>query len=416
MKALIVNLIIVCACILISLPFRPYSVLKYELWGAHLVLALSVFLVPAIFFLGKQYWKSRITMAVWGLRVLAIVGFLITSFRLGISGLDLVTLGGTIGLTFFYEMGYFLSAAGYLHRFLQCLLWVGIIITACLYTILAPIVRGSGVDGLISHIGDVQVFVPSWPNHFGIYLVLLFWLVVFLAHKSNNRKYYLTLALIVPTLFLTLSRTALVALGVSMLFAAWRERRRFRPATVGLLFLAFLVAGSIGYSAFDVKDRAGFGSSLSQAIDVRQRIWESGFTQWKEHPVLGYGLRSFTEVAWGIEIGGGMRQVVTAHNDYLDLLVRGGLLYSIPFWLFVLFVVHRGLKLGDYQGYLFRCLSYSIIALLAAAFAQNVFKCPDMLAFFWSYVAAFAFYGRKEMVDNKEEVLEKPGNDAMKQR
>ena len=387
MKALIVNLVMFCTCVLISSPFHLFKVLKYDMVGAYLALVPFIFLLPAVFLLSKQYWKSEITIALWGLRFLGIIGFLITSFGFGISGLDLVTVSGTIGLTFFYEMGYFLSAAGYLKRFLQYLLWASMILLVYLSVIIVPILVESGVSGVYGHIWHIRrtSFVVSWPNYIGMYLVLVFWLVIFVARKSNNRKYYLMLALVLPVLFLTMTRTAFVALGASMLFAAWRERRRFRQAAVLLVVLALLAVGFAGYAGFERK------GSLSGGLIPRQAVWQQALTYWGESPVLGYGLRSFTEMApitkWTVE-----PQLATAFNDYVDLLVRGGLLYSILFWSFVLFALYRGLKLGNYKGYLFPCLSYSIIALLVCAIPQNPFKNPVLVAFFWIYVAAIAFY------------------------
>ena len=82
--------------------------------GGYLVIGLTVFLLPFLFFFSPSYWSSTITKAVWGLRFLAIAVFLFASFRLGVNHLDCVALTGTLGTTFFYETGYFLSAGGYL--------------------------------------------------------------------------------------------------------------------------------------------------------------------------------------------------------------------------------------------------------------------------------------------------------------
>ena len=387
MKALVINLLIFCICILIALPFPLLNILKYDVSAAHIALALSIFLLPAVLFLSKQYWTSRITIALWGLRVLAIIIFLVTYFRFGISVLDLVTVSGTIGLTFFYEMGYFFSATGYLKRFLQCLLWAHVIMIIYLFVILGPILIGGGVSGIRAHTLDIVPLFWGWPNGYGLHLVLFCWLVVFLAYKTNNKKYYLMLALILPALLFTLSRAALAALSVSILFAAWKERGRLRPATI---LLVFLIAGLMGYTVLAIR---GSGVVVAEGIAVRELIWEPALLLWKEYPFLGLGLRSFTEAVPVWECYGATLVMGSSHNDYVDLLLRGGLLYSIPFWLFVLFVTYRGLKLKDYEGYLFPCLSYSMIALLVAGLFQNPFKEPVALAYFGVYAAAIAFYG-----------------------
>ena len=398
MKNLFINICIFIPCAMLALPGPLFPLLKYTFWGAHLFVALFVFLLPAVFFLSKQYWKSNITLLLWGLRSLAILEFLITYYQFGISSLDLVTVGGTIALTFFYEIGYFFSAAGYLGKFLKTLLWFNVIVVMYLYVIITPILIESGIDRIIFRIADIRQYFFLWPTHFGIYLVLLFWLVILVARKSRNKKYYMMLAIILPALLMTLSRTAEAALGISVLFAAWRERKGFRRNQILPILVCLAVLVSALYTGFMIKETSGSGGLLSNTILSRLNIWDASLIAWSESPVLGYGLRSFSDIVNSYEYYGQVRTVVTAHNDYVDLLVRGGLIYFFAFWLFILFVIYRGIKLKEHNGYLLPLLSYSMIAVLIAAVSANPFKDPIIAPYFWIYAGTISFYNNTSRV------------------
>lgn len=379
--------LLIVALILFPLPFTRY--MKYDVSGAYISLFLIAFLIPVIFIYSKTYWHNKITIAVWSLRILATIEFLATSFALGIGGMDLVSFAGTLGLTFFYEMGYLFVASGYFRRFLRFWLWVNMVLVAFLLTIVVPIAMRGGTAGVINHVNQIRALVVSWPNYVGIYLVLLFWMVIFLAH-IKDKKYLWLLVPTLLTLFLTSSRTAVVALGGTILFAAWRERKRIHPAAGVFLLLLFVVTA--GYFAFKTK-AIGFGTSLSHTVIARQLRWEAALSKWATHPFLGYGFRSFTIIVPTYQYGNGVGATGSSHNDYIDLLLRGGLLYSIPFWAFVLIAIRQGFYLKDKKA--FRYLSYSIIGLLIAALFQNPFKDPVILAYFWSYAAAVGFYAQK---------------------
>jgi len=204
------------------LPFAHY--MKYDISGGYVSLAFFVFLSPAVFFLSKSYWNNKTTIVIWCLRALAVIEFLVTYYSLGINGMDLVSFGGTLGLTFFYEMGYLLVASSYFGRFLHFWLWLNMALVVFLLVLVVPIAMRGGITGIINHVSEIRTWIPYWPNCFAIYLMILFWIAIFFA-RTEDKKYSLLLVPILAILFLTSSRTAVVALGGSILFAVWRERR-----------------------------------------------------------------------------------------------------------------------------------------------------------------------------------------------
>lgn len=386
----------VAVLILFPLPF--FHLMGIGVGGAHFSLILSIFLLPVILLFSKSYWKSKITIAVWGLRILTCISFLLASFRLGITGSELIILGGVLGLTFFYEMGYFLVASGYLRKFLKYWAWLTMIIIAFLFIIISPILLENGLRGLLHQVNYVRLSIHTWPNHFAIYLMITFWIVIFLA-RVKDKKYLLLLMLILPALFLTFSETAYIALGGTIAFAVWRERRKTRRITAICLILFILLGSYSTYMLVPVSP----GYTLDHAVAVRLAIADAVLSQWVDKSVLvGYGFRRVTEIVPVFEWSGKVLQMGSVHNDYIDLLLRGGLLYSIPFWLFVLIVIRKGMRLKYGERQSFQYLLYPIIGLLLAALAQNPFKNPLILAYFWICVAAVAFYNQRSFIATKD--------------
>jgi len=301
--------------------------------------------------------------------------------------MDVISFAGTLSLTFFYELGYFILSIGYFKKYLKYWTWLNMIICIFLLLIVQSIIFKYGFVNFFEKTKILKIYHPSWPNYFGIYLILLFWLVIYFGQR--NKKYFFSLLFIFPTLLFTFSRTAFLALFISIFFWFFLKKRKLFIYTI--LILILLV--STGYIMFEMKNAAGFGSSLSHTIIMRELRWKAALSQWQKYPFLGYGFRSFTEIVPEFFYSSNrLIPMGSSHNDYVDLLTRGGLLYSLAFWLFVLFIVRQGLIKRNNKEHMLKYISYSIIALLVSGLFQNPFKDPLILALFWNYVAAVAYY------------------------
>jgi len=388
-KNFIAKLIILYFLLLILFPLPLFKVLKYGFSSAYLALISLVFLLPVIFFLSKSYWGNKVTIILWCLRIFMAIIFLLVSYRLEITLIGVISFAGTLFLTFFYELGYFVLSIGYFKKFLKYWTWLNMVTCIFLLSIALSIIFKYNFVNFIEQSNTLKIYYPSWPNYFGIYLILLFWLVVYFGQR--NKKYFFSLLFIFPTLFFTFSRTTFLALLVSIFFGIFLKRKKFFiPAVLILILLV-----STGYILFKIKEAAGFGTSLSHTIVMRQLRWKAALSYYQEHPFLGSGFRSFTEEVPEFSYSDSrLISMGSSHNDYIDLLIRGGLLYSLAFWLFVLYLVWQGFIKKNDKVCLLKYLSYSIIALLVSAIFQNPFKDPFILALFWSYVAAIAYYSK----------------------
>ena len=148
---------------------------------------------------------------------------------------------------------------------------------------------------------------------------------------------------------MTFSRTAMLALGVSLLFFIWSwssYRRCGRTRAAGWL----VIGGMVGFLAFvathperltereaDLKRLhwvANLGDSILEGGDVRFRIWNLALPRIAESPFFGSGLSRFHTLE-GAPHACTKQASCGVHNSYLLLWGEAGI---IPVTLFVFFI------------------------------------------------------------------------------
>jgi len=379
------NILVFVFLVFLHLPFPIAEVLHFQIRSGHLILLVFfyVFLVGFYFFVGVSFWENSITQMVWLLRGMALLIFIITTPRFGITSSDLVSFLGTIGFTFFYEFGYFLTALVSEKNVFRYWSWAGTLSALVSLGLVVRVLLDTGIGGLIYGLDRIRLYIPAWPNYYAIQLMVLFWIAITLG-RIVSKRYVWVAVLAAAVLSLTLSRTAYLALGVTVFLASLR--RRFSPI-VSLVLLTVIVLVAVGGAEFKATSP---GNILERTVSSRLARLRIGFEVWMDSPIVGNGLRPLTKTIPVYERNGMLRQMGSMHNDYMDLLVRGGLLYSLLFWTFVCVILWRGwrIKYGEWSWV--SDLSYAIIGILIAAVFQNPFKEPMSVSFFWLYAALVA--------------------------
>jgi O-antigen ligase len=102
-----------------------------------------------------------------------------------------------------------------------------------------------------------------------------------------------------------------------------REQRWIMPLTVGAIGLGItFVMMATGASAL-----ARFHGSVPEiGGDFRVRIWRLSLDAWREFPIFGSGLGAFREAFRRIQPADFKGMLEYAHNDFLQLLVSGGII------------------------------------------------------------------------------------------
>jgi len=144
------------------------------------------------------------------------------------------------------------------------------------------------------------------------------------------------------SLVLTLSRSGMTALVVSLLFSGWFVVRNLRggwrkTAAVGyLMLLPVVVAGWAGADAI----MARFSLTATE-FGGRVGAWKDAAAIASAFPVAGTGLNTYGIATLFYQRHEVIHHYEQAHNDYLQLLAEGGLLLAIPAVLLVAALVRE---------------------------------------------------------------------------
>ncbi len=167
-----------------------------------------------------------------------------------------------------------------------------------------------------------------------------------------------------------------------------------------------LVAGSVAAVLLlpPVRDRlwaiGGFGS------DPRIRLWRTSLLIWKDHPLLGGGLGSFSTLFPLYKVPGTYMSTVHPHNDILNILVNTGILGLAAFgFLWVRFFrfaagARRALPSDDPRRALLLGGMLAVVAVLVGGLGQCFLTDEEVGTLFW-FVAAATVAVAREVRDEK---------------
>jgi O-antigen ligase len=286
-----------------------------------------------------------------------------------------------------------------------------------------PLTRGASQINIYGAVAGSNVYRPNAltgdPNHLAIMLLvpLLVLAPIYLRLEPRHRL-RLPLALLVALLLLvelaTLSRSGLLGLAVGALVLAVPYRRLLwtRAAAVPLVLVALPVLFEL-YRRFDYFDTvirsrlATSGKGTSAHFGVYSFIPDVLHM----HPLFGLGYNNFSvyyefvtgKTNWG------------PHSYYVALLVEGGLVGTLMFAAFLVYLFHRlgvarriGRALaaaGNPEAARVRPLAWGLTAALVATLAANVFYLTLSLFYFFAFAAiALAtpvVFGRQVSLERK---------------
>ena len=139
-------------------------------------------------------------------------------------------------------------------------------------------------------------------------------------------------ALMALSLLLSMSRSGMIGLLVALVLSGWLIVRRRtdgsgRAIVAGYLLFVALAAGA--WTGFD-RIAARFADKESTGLDGRLGIWTDTLHVVEKFPVVGIGLNTYGTATLFYQTVILDKHFDAAHNDYLQLLVEGGLLVCLP--------------------------------------------------------------------------------------
>lgn len=138
------------------------------------------------------------------------------------------------------------------------------------------------------------------------------------------------IVLMIASLLMTKSRSGLGGLVVVLIIMSIAAGRRFQSTRAGILAFGSLAAVFTIVFAIAGADLAARITDQSDAVDLRKNIWTDSATIFKDFPLAGTGLNTFGTAMTAYQTTQKDQHFQEAHNDYIQLLVEGGILLALP--------------------------------------------------------------------------------------
>lgn len=178
------------------------------------------------------------------------------------------------------------------------------------------------------HVAGIDIFraiafFPD-PHIFSFYSGLILPFAAFLYLETKEKKWMLSITLLLLADVLTFSRGGEIALLVGFFVFLWISKSstsiKFKHLTiVGIIIITFLLS-TTGKS---VSER--FSSSFSssdKSVTHRFVLWEEAIEVFKKYPIAGVGLGAYPHE---VDFLADYRKPIYVHNTYLDILVEVGI-------------------------------------------------------------------------------------------
>ncbi|MGD0274125.1 MAG: O-antigen ligase family protein [Gaiellaceae bacterium] len=271
--------------------------------------------------------------------------------------------------------------------------------------LLDPLTGGAASINIYGAVGGQNVYRPNAltgdPNHLGVMLIvpLLILVPVYLRFERGHRLRWPLAALLsflLVVLLATLSRSALLGLGVGLLILAVPYRHLFVRARflvpVGAVFalLAAVVYERRHFFSTVISSRLQTGGN---STSIHFGVYDFVPQVLHSHPLLGLGLNNFSvyyqfvtgKTNWG------------PHSFYVAALVEGGIVGAVIFVVFLWYLFRRladtralGRELtisGDPLAARVRPLAWGMTAALAGTMASNAFYLTMQFYYFYAFAA-----------------------------
>lgn len=259
------------------------------------------------------------------------------------------------------------------------------------------------IQGYSGRLGSIVLWNP---NAFGNFLALVIpFCIGFLFYgKFHQRKKVLIAIAIIPMLIalvLTFSRSSWSGVLGGLFLLYLRKPRFYYTMFICFILGAILLISPIKKRMFEDIDDPGAQYRIAKAKIAYQKF--------KEHPILGNGLGSFCHEAQYSDVWA-YRAHSSLENIYLLMLVEGGLVNLVAFFLFVFSYVKMILKQANKLERSFASAVTlgafsSFVSMLCAGFFEGTFYNPQYNWLFGMLVACPIIVRKlyKEEFDNQKD-------------
>lgn len=230
-------------------------------------------------------------------------------------------------------------------------------------------------------------------------------------HTSSRVLFSCCLALGVLGIGFSFSRAAYFCiLGLLFLFIIYLVPRVHRPWGVVIFFGAAALVALVALTPNVFSDRMQTLNNGDESISERTQLWAAALDAITERPIFGYG--AGVQTSTNIMTEAGLPTVPHAHSLYLQLLIEGGAVLLMLFFLPLFNIIYTQwdtLFRKNHQPLLGYSVMSSLLGLLAFGLADYPLMCPKLVVLWWILFAlsdlSGAFYADQplgKLIEKKE--------------
>jgi len=234
--------------------------------------------------------------------------------------------------------------------------------------------------------GRIAVSTFGNPNFLAAYLLTTF-PIFFILHKYSKQQsikifWIISIATSLCAVFLTATRSALLALFVGFIFYATIKNKKL--LILSIILVAILAIINIFQQTQFVKNteflnRLTFSQESLRSLESRFYTWPATIEMIKERPLFGHGLENFKEAFLKFS----PKELLTlerfidstdrAHNEILDTAATTGFFGLISYLLFLFYAIYIGIK-NKIENQFLSSISFASAIGLIMLFANNMFS------------------------------------------
>ena len=199
----------------------------------------------------------------------------------------------------------------------------------------------ASVEGLAGNENELALY-SIWAAMFSLYFLF--------TPNSSGRTvmFLLTLLISVVGVAISGSRGGFLVLPITAIFfvsfmQTWKLRIRVLPViivtTIGTVILLSQIAQWSHFSATPSDVKSGLDT-----VGIRYELWDSAFTVWWQHPLLGIGPGGFPDISNEVTNLPDRFSAIAVHNMYMTVLSELGL---VGFLLFIAIIAVTWLELRN---------------------------------------------------------------------
>lgn len=250
---------------------------------------------------------------------------------------------------------------------LKYIAWAGVMLA----TVTLILIRGNIFSGL--HSSGISPYLKQYgyqSNQMGVNFGLSFIASIYLWDIYRKRKYMFCLIINIIFLFLTGSRKALLYAIVGLFFYFIFSGRRMIALKLLVSIIALFVIYYLLITIPALYNLVGWrilslisvltGGEATDTTGTRINMIKFGMSMIKEEPIYGHGLNAFA-----VNYGKRFANTVYSHNNYIELMVSGGIVLTTMYYSRFIIVIKRLLKRMKESKEVVICMSFVLSILIA---------------------------------------------------